>query len=114
MSPALDAEIWHNPRCSKSRTALAWLEARGINPQIRRYLETPPDRAALSAMLDALALPPSGLLRAREGAALRSQPEATVLEALLADPALIERPVVRIGARAVIARPAEAIEALLG
>ncbi|MFN3953618.1 MAG: ArsC/Spx/MgsR family protein [Pararhodobacter sp.] len=111
---AVDCEIWHNPRCSKSRAALAWLETRGLVPQVRRYLETPPDRATLTAMLSALSLPPSGLLRPREGAGLRSQPEAAILEALLADPSLIERPVVRLGARAVIARPAEAIIPLLG
>ncbi len=105
-------EIWHNPRCSKSRAALAQIEARGIVPQVRLYLTDPPDEPALRAMLAALGLPAAALLRP-EGKALKHRPETEIIAALLADPKLIERPVVRRGARAVIGRPAEAVAALL-
>lgn len=106
-------EIWHNPRCSKSRAALALLQSRGISPQVRLYLTDPPDRAAIAAMLKALQRPASALVRPREGKALLQRPEDEILFALTADPSLIERPVVRIGERAVIGRPIEALEAFL-
>ncbi len=107
-----DIEIWHNPRCSKSRAALAQIEARGIVPRIRLYLTDPPDEPALRAMLAALALPAAALLRP-EGKALKDRPEAEIIAAMLADPKLIERPMVRRGARAVIGRPTEAVTDLL-
>lgn len=105
-------EIWHNPRCSKSRAALAALQARNITPQVRLYLTDPPDTAAITAMLAALDLPAAALLRQREGAAFKDQPDASIIAAMAADPALIERPVVRRGSRAVIARPATRIDTL--
>jgi len=103
--------IWHNPRCSKSRAALAWLQARGLDPQIRLYLQDPPDPEELRAMLAALNLPVTALLRP-DAAALAARPEGEVLAALAANPAAIERPIVRHGARAVIARPTEKLESL--
>lgn len=109
---ARDVEIWHNPRCSKSRAALSLLRDRGLDPQVRLYLSDPPDAEALRSMLAALDLPAATLLRP-EGKALKDQPEDDVIAAMLADPALIERPVVRRGARAVIGRPTEAVSALL-
>lgn len=105
-------EIWHNPRCSKSRLALAWLQEHGINPDIRLYLKDAPSEAELRAMLAALGRPAAELLRAKEGAALKGLPEEAILSAMASDPALIERPVIRKGDRAVIARPTEALETL--
>ncbi len=104
-------EIWHNPRCSKSRQALAHLEARGLAPRIRLYLTDAPDADEIRAMLAALGLPAAALLR-KDGAALASEPEAAIIAAMAATPALIERPVIRHGARAVIGRPTEAIDSL--
>lgn len=104
-------ELWHNPRCSKSRAALAYLEARGLTPEVRLYLIDGPSEAELRAMLAALGLPAASLLRP-EGKALKDRDEATILAALAADPALIERPVIRNGDRAVIGRPTEAIDRL--
>lgn len=103
--------IWHNPRCSKSRQALAHLEEKGLTPEIRLYLKDPPSEAEIREMLTALGLPASQLLR-KDGAALAAQPEAAIIAAMVADPALIERPVIRNGARAVIGRPLEAIDSL--
>ena len=104
--------LWHNPRCSKSRAALLYLQDRGLTVDIRLYLKDPPDAAAIAGMLAALGLPASKLLR-KEGAALAGLPEAQIIAAMVQTPALIERPVIRIGARAVIGRPTEAIETLL-
>ena len=110
--------IWHNPRCSSSRKALARLEAAGAAPTVFLYLKTPPDRAAIAALLDQLGLPPSGLLRAKEALAAElgirgSTDEEAILDAMAAHPRLIQRPVV-VGPRgAVIARPPEALDAVL-
>lgn len=113
MALSADVEIWHNPRCGKSRTALAWLTARGIEPKLRLYLQDPPDSDELRDMLAALSLPAAALLR-KDAAALAGLSEAEILAALAADPAKIERPVVRRGLRAVIARPTETLDALFG
>ncbi|MCB1407608.1 MAG: arsenate reductase family protein [Rhodobacteraceae bacterium] len=103
--------LWHNPRCSKSRAALAWLQERGITPEVRLYLKDAPSADDLRAMLAALGRPAADLLR-KEGASLRDASEDKIIAALVADPALIERPVIRRGAKAVIGRPTEAIDAL--
>jgi len=103
--------VWHNPRCSKSRAALAHLEARGIAPEVRQYLKAPPSEAEIRAMLAALGIGAAELLR-KEGAALKGQPEEAIIAAMAADSSLIERPVIRVGARAVIGRPTEAIDSL--
>ncbi|VFT18828.1 arsenate reductase [Pseudomonas aeruginosa] len=59
--------LLHNPRCSKSRAALELLEARGLQPQVVRYLETPPSAAELKAILAKLGIPARQLLRDRGG-----------------------------------------------
>lgn len=105
-------EIWHNPRCSKSRAALKLLEERGLAPRVRDYLSDPPEAAELQAMLAALGLPAVALLRP-EGKPLKDRPEDEIVAAMASDPKLIERPVVRLGDRAVIARPPEAVAHLL-
>ena len=104
-------EIWHNPRCSKSRQALAWLADRGITPEVRLYLLDTPSADEIRAMLAALDLPAADLLR-KDGAALKALPDAAIIAAMAADSSLIERPLIRCGARAVIGRPTEAIDAL--
>lgn len=106
-------EIWHNPRCSKSRAALALLQSRGLAPRVRLYLTDPPDQAEIAAMLAVLQQPAAALVRPREGKALLAQPEAEIIAALAADPSLIERPVVRIGKRAIIGRPVESLDDFL-
>ncbi|MCL4675678.1 MAG: arsenate reductase (glutaredoxin), partial [Pararhodobacter sp.] len=104
--------LWHNPRCSKSRAALAYLQERGITPEVRLYLKNAPSADELRAMLAALARPAADLLR-KEGASLRDLPEDRIIAALAADPALIERPLIHKADKAVIGRPTEAIDALL-
>jgi len=105
-------EIWHNPRCSKSRETLALLKAQGVEPAIRLYLETPPDAAELRAVLDRLGLPSRELLRLKEARAAGIDPEAgdeALIAAMAASPSLIERPVVIAGDRAALGRPPEAV-----
>ena len=113
-------EIWHNPRCSKSRQALALLEASGEQPEIRRYLDDPPSAAELDAVLTKLGLEPWDIARLGEARAkelgLRDMEHdrAAWIETLAANPILIERPIVVAGDRAVLGRPPEDVRALLG
>ena len=110
--------IYHNPRCSKSRAALALLEENGVTPEVIRYLEAPPSEAELRALLAKLELPASALVRRGEdeyralGLGVDAS-EAELLRAMAAHPRLIERPVVVRGARAVLGRPPENVLALL-
>lgn len=111
--------IYHNPRCSKSREALALLEDAGVPLTVIRYLETPPDADMVSALLGKLGVTVRDLLRSKEDefAALGldnpSLDEATLIAAIVAHPRLMERPVVVHGNRAVIARPPERVQELL-
>jgi arsenate reductase len=117
MDTQMMIQIWHNPRCSKSRAALERLHAEfGADAvEVRRYLEAPPERDALArvaAMLDGGA---AALLRAKEPAAVELGLEATttperILDALVAHPSLIERPVVIASGRACIPRPLEVLD----
>lgn len=106
--------IWHNPRCSKSRATLRLLQDRGIDPEIRHYLNDPPDRSEIAAVLAALDMQPADLVRRGErafrdaGLTQISPPEA-LIDAMVSHPVLIERPVVIHGDRARIGRPPETV-----
>lgn len=109
--------IYHNPKCSKSREALALLERRGIVPRIVRYLETPPTAAELAAIVRKLDIRPEQLVRKGEEVfkvkyAGRMLTDAEWIDAMARDPVLIERPIVIAGSRAVIGRPPERVSAL--
>ena len=102
--------IWHNPRCGKSRATLALLQARGITPQIRLYLQDPPSVADLQEALTSLGQPALSLLRVKDAPRdLAEATEAEILAALAANPALIERPLVLHENRAALGRPPEAV-----
>ena len=114
------AEIFHNPACSKSRGALAILEEKGLDPEIVRYLDTPPDRVTLERILDAIPDEPIALVRTGDAkfkdAGLTKadvQTRAQVIDVLLKHPEVMERPVVFVGPKAVIARPSEKVLDLL-
>jgi arsenate reductase (glutaredoxin) len=111
---------WHNPRCSKSREGLALLAEKGVSPELRLYLDTPPSPAELAALLAKLGGDPRALVRFKEDEAkamgLKPSDERTAPQwaALLAKhPRLIERPVLETADRAVIGRPTEALLGLL-
>lgn len=107
--------LWHNPRCSKSREALALLRARGVEPTVRAYLEDPPDAAELTRVLALLGVPARELMRRDEAVyrelgldAAEVDDEARVA-AMAAHPVLIQRPVAIGADRAVIGRPPERV-----
>ena len=114
-----DLTLYHNPRCSKSRSALDLLEARGLTPQVVRYLETPPSAATLRDLLGKLGIAPRALLRSGEeeyrslGLADPTLNDDALIAAMVAHPRLIERPILVVGERAVIGRPPEAILEIL-
>ncbi len=104
--------IYHNPRCSKSRTTLALLQENNIEPEIVLYLETPPDEAQIKALLSKLNLSAAQLVRRGEDAykehGLSAQSsEQELVAAMASSPKLIERPIVVQGDRAVLGRPPE-------
>ncbi|MDF1853941.1 arsenate reductase (glutaredoxin) [Pseudooceanicola sp.] len=113
----MKVEIWHNPRCSKSRQTLALLQDRGITPEVRLYLENPPTQDELQTALQMLGLTPSQVLRRGEpefkSLNLKTADDATILAAMAEHPKLIERPVVFVGAKAALGRPPENVLALL-
>ena len=111
--------LYHNPRCSKSRQALALLEEKGIAPEIVRYLDTPPDAATLESLVGKLGLKRAhDLLRVKEAeygqAKLSAQSsDDAVIKAMAKFPKLIERPILVHGKQAVIGRPPEKVLELL-
>ncbi|AVX13933.1 arsenate reductase (glutaredoxin) [Stutzerimonas stutzeri] len=111
--------LYHNPRCSKSRSALELLEARGLTPAIVRYLETPPTAAQLRALLDKLRLSARQLLRTGEdeykslALANSELSEAELIEAMVEHPRLIERPILVAGDKAIVGRPPERVLEIL-
>ncbi|WP_369601810.1 arsenate reductase (glutaredoxin) [Hahella sp. SMD15-11] len=111
--------IYHNPRCSKSRQTLSLLEERGIQPKVIRYLDTPPDAATLKALLGKLGMTARELIRTKEeeyktlGLNDPSLSEEALIEAMVAHPRLIERPIVVAGDRAVLGRPPENVLELI-
>jgi arsenate reductase len=107
--------IYHNPRCSKSRAALALLEARGLEPEIVEYLATPPDAACLHALLGKLGVAARDLVRSSEddfhdaGIDLATASDDAIVAALVERPRLLQRPIVELGDAARIGRPPERI-----
>lgn len=107
--------IYHNPRCSKSRQALALLEEEGVIPTVVKYLDTPPDAATLEEVLRLLRLEPRDVMRKSEAEYTElnlADPALTreqLIAAMVQNPRLIERPIVIANGRAVIARPAEKV-----
>ena len=105
--------IYHNPRCSKSRQTLALIEEKGITPEVVLYLETPPNKKELTALLKQLGLSARELLRKGEDAYKElnlkdsAHTEAFLVEAMTQHPKLIERPIVTDGSKAILGRPPE-------
>jgi len=111
--------LYHNPRCSKSRQTLQLLEARGVKPKIVEYLNEPPSTAELRAILNKLGMKPRDLLRQGEAryAELklkeRALNEKALIELMVENPILIERPIVVSGNKAAIGRPPEKVLEIL-
>jgi len=110
-----EVTIYHNPRCSKSRQTLALLEEQGIQPAVVEYLKTPPDAKTLRALLKKLGLGPRDILRKKEAmdAGIADLDGDALIEALVANPIAIERPIVVAGGKARLGRPPEQVLEIL-
>ncbi len=115
-----DTTIFHNPKCGTSRKVLALLRDSGQEPRVIEYLKTPPTRAELTALLAKLGIGPRALLRKKEAAYAQldlgnpTHDDDALIDAILAHPILMERPIVvtRSGAR--VCRPPERLRDILG
>ncbi|CBA32765.1 arsenate reductase (glutaredoxin) [Cronobacter turicensis] len=111
-----DVTIYHNPRCSKSRETLSLLTERGIEPDVVLYLETPPDAATIKTLLKQLGFSQAReLMRTKEelyktlDLADASLSEEALIQAMVANPKLIERPIVVSDGKARLGRPPEQV-----
>jgi arsenate reductase (glutaredoxin) len=110
--------IYHNPQCSKSRETLALIQASGIKPRVIEYLKMPPSETELSAIVHKLGISAEELVRRtepvfREKYAGKVLDDKQWIKALVADPILLQRPIVVRGNEAVIGRPPENARKLL-
>jgi arsenate reductase (glutaredoxin) len=112
---AMNATIFHNPRCSKSRQALALLEEKGVDVTVVRYLDAPPSAETLKALYAKAGMTPAEGLRKAEpaAAALKGADDAAILAAMAADPILIERPLVETDKGVRLGRPPEKVLEIL-
>lgn len=108
--------IYHNPRCSKSRETLHLIEARGITPKVVEYLKEPPTAAELKRILAVLNLHARDVLRVKEAKEAGIDPalaEDELIQAMVNNPVVIERPIVVNGDKAALGRPPEAVLEIL-
>lgn len=110
--------IWHNPKCSKSREALALLEEKGEPIAVVKYLETTPSRDEIAALLKKLGVSARELMRTKEDiykelGLAKVTDEAKLIDAMAEHPKLIERPILIDGEKAIIGRPVEKTIAFL-
>ena len=111
-------QIWHNPKCSKSRAAIELLENKSINANVVKYLENTPTKEQLKDVLKKLNMKASQILRTGEDIykelnLKEIDDEDKLIEIMTEHPILIERPIIIKGEIAVIARPIENLEELL-
>ena len=111
--------IYHNPKCSKSRQTLQLLRDNGVEPKIVEYLKTPPDTATLDNFLKKLGMEPRDLMRKKEAPykeldlADETKSRAQLMAAMIANPILIERPIIMNGAKVALGRPPESVLEIL-
>jgi arsenate reductase (glutaredoxin) len=111
-------QIWHNPKCSKSRDAITLLEEKGINADVVKYLETRPSKDQLKEVLEKLNMKAFELLRTGENIykelnLKEINDEDKLIDIMIEHPILIERPIIIRGNKAVIARPIENLKELI-
>jgi arsenate reductase len=115
----MSVTIYHNPRCSKSRQTLQLLKDNGVEPEIVEYLKTPPDAATLDAYLSKLDMQPRDLMRKKEAPykelnlADETLDRAALIEAMVENPILIERPIVVKDDKVALGRPPESVLEIL-
>jgi len=115
----MSVKIYHNPRCSKCRLTMELLEEANISPDVVKYLETPPNREELQEILKMLNMSPRELMRTHEAEYKDNQldnkalSDDELINAMIAHPILIERPIVVSNGRAVIGRPPVNVKTIL-
>ena len=115
----MSVKIYHNPRCTKSRLTLAILEEKGLDFEVIKYLEDTPSVAELKGLLDELKMDPRSLMRTFETPYKEnnlddeSLSEDQLIQAMVDNPILIERPIVKTGKGIAIGRPPENVLAIL-
>jgi len=116
---AVDIVIYHNPECGTSRNALGLIRNAGIEPHVVEYLKTPPARALLVELIDRAGMTPRGLLRekgtpyAELGLGDTSLSDDALVDAMMAHPILINRPLVASPLGVKLCRPSETVIDLL-
>lgn len=105
-------QIYHNPRCTKSRECLAFLEETGQEYEVVKYLENVPTHEELKSILEKLGIKPIELVRRKEKIWIENfknkiMTDDEIIQAMISNPTLIERPIVINGNKAIIARPLE-------
>ena len=114
----MKAKIYHNPRCSKSRATLAMLRERGVDLEIIDYIATPLSKPKLRELMRKLGGPALAMVRTEDQEfrphAQRALTEEEVVDLLAAEPRLLQRPIVELGASARIGRPPERVLELIG
>ena len=111
--------IYHNPRCSKSRATLEILKDKGIEPKIVEYLKTPPDAETLNGFIKKLGMEPRDLMRKGEAPYKELQlnekekDPKELIEAMVQNPILIERPIIVNGDKVALGRPPENVLEIL-
>jgi len=115
----MDVVIYHNPDCGTSRNTLAMIRNAGIEPHVIEYLKTPPSRALLVQLITRMGITPRDLLRAKGtphaelGLDDPALSDEALLDAMLAHPVLINRPIVVSPKGVRLCRPSEAVLDLL-
>jgi arsenate reductase (glutaredoxin) len=109
----MKAKIYHNPRCSKSRATLALLRDRDIELEIIDYIATPPSKATLRELMRKIGGPALAIVRTQDQEfrphAQRALTDEEVVDLLVAEPRLLQRPIVELGETARIGRPPERV-----
>ena len=115
----MDITIYHNPRCGTSRNTLELIRASGVEPTVIEYLKQPPSHALLKAMAEAAGLPVRALVRKKEavyqemGLDNPALSDDDLIDAMLAQPILIERPLVVSSKGVRLCRPSETVLEIL-
>lgn len=111
--------VYHNPKCSTSRNALEFLRNKGFEPEVVEYLKTPPDKATLTALIQKMGVPVRDMMR-RKGSPYDeldldnpTWSDDALIDLMVEQPILINRPIVVTAKGAVLARPLEKIDEIL-
>ena len=113
----MSVTIYHNPRCSKSRKTFDLLQEQGVEADVIEYLKTPPSAEELKKILSMLGIPPRDLLRKKEakeaGLDDLALDDDALIDAMVSNPIVIERPIVVSGGKAALGRPPEKVLEIL-